>query len=233
MKNPPKILVAAPTAFYKEYIFLDWLLHVSNLSYPNYDILVVDNSHNEEYYQAYKNMGINILHVNPKGKTSTEYITESQSIIRDFFLKQKYTYLMSIEVDIFPPRNIIEKLLSNNKDIVSVPYFIGFGKQSNLITHYLRNVGIKEIEHYNPDFLEQFKRYNGKVNQCFSTGIGCSLIKRKVIKKIPFRFEKGKKYHSDTYFAIDLFNNQIPNYIDTSIVIKHYNSDWATNADFK
>ena len=40
----PHILVACPTHEVKEYAFQRWIDNVKNLTYPNYTILVADNS---------------------------------------------------------------------------------------------------------------------------------------------------------------------------------------------
>lgn len=231
MNRLPKILLAAPTSDYKDYIFLDWFFYVTNLTYKNYDILLVDNSHDITYFENLKQLGVNVMHVCPEGKTSREYVTESQNLIRDYFLKNDYDYLFSLEVDIFPPRNIIEKLLLANKDIVGAPYFYNFGPESMILLQYFIKKQNGTYATYNPDLLDSMIFFDGTVKQCYENGIGCTLIKRRIIEQIPFRWEKGNPGFSDTHFYKDLFDNHITNYIDTSVICRHYNNDWSKNTD--
>ena len=229
-KYNPKVLVAAPTSIVKRYIAIDWCIMAKNLTYPNYDILIVDNSIDENYHKQLRAYGFKVLHVSPKNKSAKAYVTESQNLIRDVFLKGNYDYLMSIEIDIIPPANVIEKLLSSKKDIVSVPYFIDFGKKSNLLMIHLRKTkGEKAHEPYRVGFDEDFDDYNGNVNLVYSNGIGCSLIKRHVLEKIKFRY--GPLGYSDTYFYQDVWEAGLNNYVDTSMIAKHFNSDWFLNYD--
>jgi hypothetical protein len=222
-----KVLIATPTSTNKDYIFLDWFIHTSNFTYPNKEIIICDNSHDITYHEKLKAMGVNCLYVAPKSRRSHDYITESQNVLRDYFLKGNYDYFFSLEVDIFPPRNIIEKLLTANKKIVAAPYFWNFGKQSQVLLVYFRQTGEKEFITHEPDFAETLQFFDGNVNQIYENGIGCTLISREIIEKIPFRVESGKPGYSDTYFYIDLFKLGYKNWMDTSVFCKHYNSDWG------
>lgn len=232
MKQQPKILLSAPTSIIKDYIFLDWYLYVSNLTYQNYDIYIVDNSHDFTYHQELRRFGIDIDYVNPKGKKSVDYITESQNLIREKFLKGNYDYFFSLEVDIFPPRNIIEKLLSDKKDIVSVPYFLSSGYNTYFITQYFFKDKRGKLFSDIPDFEYAFDKFRGDVHQSYANGIGCTLIKRHILEKLKFR--TNGKVHSDTLLYEDIFKIlKIPNFIDTSTILVHHNSDWGENIDHK
>jgi len=233
MLRNPKILLAAPTSIHKEYIFLTWYLYAKNLTYKNYDIFIVDNSIDDKYHQELKDLGIDVAYVNPSGKDSRVYITESQNLIRKKFLENDYDYLFSLEVDIFPPRNVIEKLLSDKKEIVSVPYFIWLAEESYLYYEQF-TVDNMTIKSFVPSLQKAFQDYNGKLLQSAANGIGCSLIHRSIIEQLPFRYDLNRKGHSDTYFYEDLlYKLKIMNYIDTSMIVCHHNSDWGLNFDLK
>lgn len=225
----PKILLAAPTSTYKDYIFLDWFIHASSLTYKNYDILICDNSHDKNYHKKLQKMGINCLYVSPEGKETRQYIVESQNVLREHFLQYNYDYFFSLEVDVFPPKNIIEKLLSCNKKIVGAPYFWKFGKESCLLISYF--TGDNKVNTHETTLPEAINFVDGTVKQVYENGIGCTLISREIIEKIPFRWEKGNPAYSDTFFYKDLFKKGYKNYMDTSILCKHYNSDWGLNVE--
>lgn len=238
MKNKnPKVLLAAPTSDNKDYCFLDWYTNASTLTYPNYDILLIDNSHNPNYHKELKKYGVNVEWVNPHGMTNKEYITKCQNIIRKRAIDGAYDYFFSLETDIIPPRNVIEKLMSENKNIISVPYFIGQGQESNIITSYFfferQKDGSPAINVFVPDLPQQFEYYNGQVNQSFSNGIGCTLIKTEFLEKFKFRSPKNKKGHSDTYLYEDIWNAKKMNFVDNSMFVKHLNSDWGMIFDHR
>jgi len=229
----PKILLAAPTSTYKQYIFLEWYLHASTLTYPNYEILIVDNSRDKTYHQELRKMGINCFYLDPKDKTNHEYITDSQNMLRTYFLDNNFAYFFSLEVDIFPPKNIIEKLLIADKDVISAPYFIDYGFKSRLLISYFEQTSEKEYKTIFPEMDKLFIFMDGIVKQTYENGIGCTLIKRHVLEKIRFRIEKFSPGHSDKYFYMDLYESTIHSWMDTSILVRHFNSDWGLNIDNK
>ncbi len=231
--NFPKVLLAAPTSTYKQYIFLEWYIHAATLTYPNYEIFIVDNSCDKNYHKELRKMGINVAYYNPKGKTNHEYITESQNMLRDYFLANKFDYFFSYEADQFAPRNIIEKLLMADKDVISAPYFIDHGYKSRLLISYFEQTGEKNYKTVFPEMDKLIKFMDGTIKQTYENGIGCTLIKRYVLEKIRFRIEKFHPGHSDKYFYADLWESGIHNYVDTSILVRHFNSDWNLNIDNK
>ena len=57
----PKILVGCPTSFHKEYCLNEYAKSVKELSYNNYDILLVDNSSDDNYLDKIKSYGLNAI----------------------------------------------------------------------------------------------------------------------------------------------------------------------------
>jgi hypothetical protein len=233
----PKILIIAPTSIYKDYILLEWYLWISSLTYKNYDILICDNSLDTSYYQKLKAMDMPVIHCSPIGKTPREYIADSLNQLRNHFLKGDYEVMVIVEVDVFPPRNFTEKLLCENKDMISAPFFYDFGPKSNILLWYFAQTGILN-EHDKPiftthkaDFMQGLNFMDGEVNQIYQSGIGCTMLKRKVVEKIPFRWEHGKPEFPDSFLYADALKAPFFNYMDTSFLCKHYNSDWSQNPD--
>jgi hypothetical protein len=228
----PKVLLCAPTSTYKDYIILEWYLHASTLTYQNYDIVICDNSHDVNYHKKLQAMGIKCFYVSPEGKRCHDYVCESQNLLRDYFLINNYDYFFSLEVDIFPPRNVIEKLLCAKKQAISAPYFYGFGKESKPIMYYFNKEidGVYRRNEY-VDLLSVLQITDANVHQVYATGIGCILFEREVMEKIKFRIDPKIEGFSDTPLYIDLYQNKIFNYTDTSLMCRHYNSDWFRNID--
>jgi ubiquinone/menaquinone biosynthesis C-methylase UbiE len=110
----PKILVTCPVYDGKEYCFQKWIDNVKSLTYPNYDIFVVDNSSTEDFYNKYKDQ-IPMVHktFRPDEKNDAMYrVCQSMGVVREHFLKGNYTHWMNIEADNIPPKDVIETLLA-------------------------------------------------------------------------------------------------------------------------
>lgn len=114
----PKVLVSCPTFDGKEYCFQQWIDNVKSLTYPNYDILVVDNSKTEDFYHKYKDQ-IPMIHMTfgPEEKDDGMYrVCKSMAEVQRHFLKGNYTHWMNIEADVIPEKDVIEKLMKYGQD---------------------------------------------------------------------------------------------------------------------
>ena len=118
----PKVLVGCPTYDGMNYCLERYVNSVKKLNYPNYDILLVDNSASKNYAKKIKKMGIKVVHVdrtsNPK-----EIVADSRNVLRQKALEGNYDFLLSLEQDVIPPKSIIQRRLKHNKKIVSGIYF--------------------------------------------------------------------------------------------------------------
>ncbi len=227
----PKILICCPSSIKKDYCFLQWWACIKEIFYPEdrFDIFVSDNSPASANYEAkLQAFGIHTAHVNPKGKGSTEFLMESHNQCRDFFLKGDYDAMLHLESDVLIEFDTLLRLIQHNKPVVSTLYFHGLGLESVFLACEPEKWGMFKT---NRNFLLQ-EIAKGKLKRSYSSGIGCTLIARWVLEKIPFRFERGAKEHPDTFFYEDCFKNQIPCYTDTSINLRHLNISWAENVDY-
>ena len=237
----PKILLAAPTSNVKDYCFDAWADGVQNLDYPRYSVLLVDNSHDPTYYHKILDRGIQCIHVEPQGNV-VDYITECQNLIRYIAITGGYDYLFSLESDVFPSRDIIIQLLRHDKPIVTAPYYVQykggdpsicwtdaltqhFGKYSYL---HSQMVGTQETLH----------RLTGELVKVFGCGIGCTMIHTEVLKAIEFRADirdnesrSDRSVFSDSLFYVDCMRNNIPVYLDTSLLVEHRYGGWDANID--
>lgn len=114
----PKILVAMPTHQVKEYAFQQWIDNVKNLTYPYYDILVVDNSPDDSYVKKWGDQ-VPMIHLPGQDQDPQrrgERICNSMAVIQKHFLAGNYTHWMNIEADNIPPKDVIEVLLKYGQD---------------------------------------------------------------------------------------------------------------------
>jgi len=225
-----KILVASPTADVKDYCFDECLSNVNNFTYPNFEVMICDNSEKRDYYiqlkERYKNQeNINFHRVTPSqyNLSFKHILAKSHDRCRLFALENDFDYLLHLETDVFPPINVIERLLDARKKVVGAMYFIELGKDSKLMVQQIEDWGIDHRETYN---LEEndILMVDGELKKVFSCGLGCVLIEKSVLKNIVFRYEDNSPVHPDSFFYADLDSKNIPVYLDTSILCEHKNT---------
>ncbi|MBW3023228.1 glycosyltransferase family 2 protein, partial [Candidatus Woesearchaeota archaeon] len=167
----PKILIGCPTYEGKDYCFEEYVNAVKAIDYDNFDVLLVDNSKTNNYFEKIKEKlpAVKAEHKeNPK-----ENIVNSRNILRQNVLDGNYDYFLSLEQDTIPPKDFIKKLLAHNKDIVAghyvVPKVIN-GKQIVVSTVLIKNKEGKFIT-----LPPQLLQHKGliKIEAC---GLGCILI---------------------------------------------------------
>lgn len=112
-----KILVACPNNEVKEYAFQRWIDNVKSLTYPDYDILVVDNSPTEDFINKYKEQ-VPMERIDTAGIEDLMIcrINRSMERIRERFLVGDYQWWMNIESDVIPQTDVIEVLLKWGRD---------------------------------------------------------------------------------------------------------------------
>jgi hypothetical protein len=245
MGDFPKILVASPTASAKNYCFKEWLDNVMQFTYPNYEVRLFDNTDdggkftqymNDYYKENYgdndKFMAINTLSLHKiKSDSVIEKMSYSHNDCRDYCLENGYDYLFHLESDLFPQKNIIEELYLGIKPVIGALYYVDNGSFRKPMIQRSINVGEdRMILHIiSQQFLagEDLCFCDGNTKRVAHIGLGCVLISKFVLQKIKFRFVKGMNSHPDSYFAEDCMKQNIPIFIDTSLVVRHENQAWG------
>ena len=216
-----KILIAAPIHSSKSYIidrYLENLKKIIDQTENSFKVetIMVDNSYTVEFANSIQTEGCKVIRDMINKSTSQERQCSSLNIIRKHFLDGKFDYLMLIESDIIPNKDIINHLIEHDKDICSAVYWIGNKKKVLMITkkEVIANNKTFPALFVLPDFI------NGELKEVPNgCGLGCILIKRKVLEKIKFRWGRN---HADTYFHEDLRSYGFKAYVDTSQIVKHY-----------
>jgi GT2 family glycosyltransferase len=226
-----KILIASPTADLKDYCFDKWMENVSKFTYPNYKVLLCDNSTTRDYYieikKRYEHLGdlFNVARITPSQYNNNSYkhiLAKSHDKCRLYAIENDFDYLLHLETDIFPPINVIERLLDANKKVVGAMYHIELGERSKLMIQQMENFGDELRETYNLDETD-IEFVDGDVKKVFSCGLGCVLIHKSVLSEVGFRYEEGSPVHPDSFYFADLDAKRIPVYVDTSIYCEHEN----------
>tara|TARA_Y100000310_G_scaffold339103_1_gene430755 strand:+ start:15675 stop:16466 length:792 start_codon:yes stop_codon:yes gene_type:complete len=245
----PKILVGCPVSKHHSYSTNEYLAAIKNLSYPNYDIYLVDNSSTNEFFKE-------LQKAVPGERSCTEIpdvkekIAASRNVLRKKVVEENYDYFLSLEQDVIPPKDVIEQLLQHKKAIVSGIYYSPFpvqGKQQlfpvlyrwlnkeeqenlkkNKETLQKLNPALhEELEKSNYDFTKvrvKFKPKEVEKPQLLKVkqcGLGCVLIKKEVLEKIEFRIDKTTDGFDDATFCDDALEKGYELYADTKVKCKH------------
>lgn len=229
----PKVLIAAPQHSSKKYCWDAWKTRVKDLTYPNCEVFLADNSEYDTFYKEIKLEGFSTDRVGNNIKSILERTAAAHEACRLKALNGGFDFLLHLETDVIPPLDIIERLITNSKQVVSATYDIFHGKQRKSMIQvsepldrtYRAYRSVPFIEHEEPLF------FDGTTKQVYHAGLGCVLISKYVFEKIPFRYVKGSINHADTWFANDCFQKDIPIFADTSIHCKHLNGTWLDVAD--
>lgn len=234
----PKILVGTIFSDIKDYAIRDYFKTICSLSYKNFDFCAVDNSKDKKYHKkifnyfsshrSKSNMGkMTVLHSPRTDNRSDVFMANSANELRKHFLAGRYDALLYVECDIHPPEDIIEELTGHNREVIAAIYFTGDKAYSypmiSGIHHYMDGFVYMHIKSYIEGFFEIGEYDTPK--QTTSAGLGCVLLHRSVVEKIPFRYSEDHRIHHDGTFAQDLAANGIQ-YMYVPIMCRHDNQTW-------
>jgi hypothetical protein len=232
-----KILIGCPTSERYEYCIDLWLesvkkiIEFSKKKGIKADYLLVDNSKSEDFYNKLKKEGINIERTECLDDVK-ERIVNSRNLLRERVIEKNYDYFFSLEQDVIPEKDIIEKLIFSDKEIVSAYY----GKLADLKVQDAETGEIKDITIELPVAYiqngEGVRRANP--NEVLNRGIidvggfglGCLMISKKVMEKIKFRSEKGKAAFDDLLFCFDSKKLGYKLYLNSDARVEHLHKVW-------
>ncbi len=206
IKQNPKILIASPTYKGMKYCQDEFFKAIKNLTYNSYDILIIENSEDNEFFNELKQQkGIILIKDNTAEKNKMLRLISSRNKIINYALENNYDYILMMDSDVIPPKNIIEKLLKCNKDIISgwyLNYFMVSGK-SKLLPVVWMPITKKEFEDMKkkvnfPPSVEShldLKRHltneeaeSRRLLKVLFPSAGCMLISKKVIENKTIRY---------------------------------------------
>jgi hypothetical protein len=245
MNQNPRILVASPTYEGMKYCEGEFIEGITNLEYSNYSILIVDNSENDEYFNHLMEICPKFIIIRDMSdeKDKMLRLVHSRNLILDYAVKGNYDYLLMMDSDVIPPKEIIQELLLCNKDIVSGMYYNYFTVDGK--TEYLPVVwtALTEMEFKNiqqkiqlPDFIKSpedlrahLTEEEANSNQLIEVIIpsaGCMLISKKVFEKIRYGVldtanQGGVKTTDDIYFSLEARKHGFKAYCNTKVKCRH------------
>ncbi|AJF59528.1 MAG: hypothetical protein QT03_C0001G0013 [archaeon GW2011_AR10] len=227
-----KVLVGCPTSEKKEYCLEKFVEGLKGLTYKNFDVCLEDNSKGKEYYK--KLLGIaqqwnkekfpskfEVIYSGLTSEKARKRVVNGRNKLRKKLLGEGYDYFFSLEQDVVAPANAIEKLLSDDKKIVSAVYLnLMQDKRVNVVAYRFDSE-----EHKRKGLISPLGLLNilpSQVMEVAATGVGAMLIHRSVLEKISFRYEPKEKAYDDIYFARDARNAGYKIFLDSSLFCQHY-----------
>ncbi len=224
MKDIPKVLVGCPTSEHKSYALERYAEGLKSLTYDNFDILIVDNSKTDDYFKKIKELDLPVVK-GPYNKSARQRIIDSRNILRQKVLDKKYDYFFSLEQDVIPPKDVIQRLLSHDKKITSGVYFTY--QTDKGVSVGLTPVLRKKADKDGLVIMSKEEVIQPMLIEVGACGLGGVLIHKDVLEKIKFRFSKEYEGFDDIWFAYDSFNNGFKIFADTSIKCKHLIVGWS------
>ncbi|MBR9705633.1 hypothetical protein GOV14_01230 [Candidatus Pacearchaeota archaeon] len=232
-----KILIGCPTCDRYNYCINEWLERVEKVIKHSkdheVDYLLVDNSKEDTFFNKLKEKNVNIIKA-PHLQNVKDRIAHSRNILRDKVLSDGYDYLFSLDQDVMPEEDILEKLLKTDKKIISAyyskPTLVGLknnttGEVKNAILEitlvWLLDEDSLKIKHAVPQEVR-----NKGVMKVGGFGIGCVLIHKQVLEKIKFKFLENEKAFDDLLFCKDAKDQGYELFLYSDILVKHLHRTW-------
>ena len=163
-------------------------------------------------------------------------LVDAKNQIRQKGIDENYDYIFFCDADWILPKNVIERLISHDKDLVGVLYNYGKGRYSwpsvartgKAIMDVPMRVSLDRLDLYTwEDIFELAPR----LIKCYGAGIG--LVSRKVFVNVPWRHCPVRPLGEDIQFWHETNDKGFEWYADLSFKIPHLNVSWKDEKVFK
>ncbi|MFH1803216.1 MAG: glycosyltransferase [archaeon] len=200
----PKVLIGVPVFEGTKYCLEEFFESVRAMTYPNADVLLVDNSRGNDFFEELKKEGdFIVVKDETTAEKPAERLVSSRNLVLDYAIKGGYDYVFALDSDVVCPKNLVEELMRFNKDIISGLYFNYFMVSGKLQIHSVAWRGITPEEF---EIIKQQVRFSDAVKshedlqrhltkqEIDSNGLfeviypsaGCMLISKEVFWKIRY-----------------------------------------------
>lgn len=212
-----RVLVGVVTFDGKAYATDNFLNALERLE-GSFDVLFVDNSETDDYKKVLESKGFEVHKISHEG-TRIDRIIRGRNMIRQAFLERGYAHLFFLDSDTIAPSNVLSKLLSHDKNIVSGAYL-------GLREHMGRTVPFPVLVVPKDDGklrnLTPMDVSGDDLIEVAIAGFGCMLIKRGVLENIRIRnYGSGEGGGEDVAFCMDAKKNGYIVYADTGVKCFH------------
>jgi cellulose synthase/poly-beta-1,6-N-acetylglucosamine synthase-like glycosyltransferase len=191
--NFAKVLVAAPIYENMEYCFKEFIEAISKIDYTNYNILLVDNSKTQDFYNKLKNLEktgrIKVLYDKTKEEKNLFRLISSRNKILKYAKENNYDYLLMMDADVIAPKNIITDLMSHKKDIISGIYLRAEMRNNKNVAIPNALVLIDKLEGKELfRSLSFYEMYSNNLFEVLFCSGGCMLLSRDAFTKLKYGY---------------------------------------------
>ena len=234
-----KVLVGVPTFKNMRYCQDKLFNRIKNLTYPSYDILIVDNSKDDSYFNELNKIpGLKVIWDNSNEEKSIFRLIHSRNKILEYGVENNYTHVLMLDSDVIPPEDIIEELLKHDKDIISGIYYNyfnisgqrkflpvawkcftqeEFAELEKMLPHVTQDKTREDIKRH----LTQEEVDSNQVHKVVIPSAGCMLIKRNVFEKVRYGKVKEHGADDDIYFINQAKELGFESYCNTKVKCEH------------
>ncbi|MBU0761046.1 MAG: glycosyltransferase [Nanoarchaeota archaeon] len=204
MDNNLKVLVASPLFDGMKYCIKEFLNSMRALSYDNYSILLVDNSRQEDFFnELKKETGVKVIKDDTNETVSKRRLISSRNKILQYAINENFDYVLMMDTDVIPPKNIISELLNCKKDIVTGLYFNNFQSSGKIkllpvawafitpreFEEITRDLNFGPLVKSNLDLRRHLTSKEAESGELFKVkygSAGCMLLSKKVFEKVRY-----------------------------------------------
>jgi len=222
------VLIGSPIHEHKEYVVREFLDNVRTLE-GDFDFVAVDNTRLPDFASKLKTEYPDFWFERVPWCSNAFYrMVLSYNKIREIAMNGGYDYLLTLECDVFPPKDIIPKFIGYNKKVVAGVYPI--------------NITWKTIHTKDKQYYCVWRPSPHKMMPCWMTdddlgqglvkwdggfSYGCCLFDISVFDDFIFRESNQRCAAPDGAGYEDLHNAGIETYISTGAVCGHKYGDWV------
>ena len=231
-----KVMIGTITFDDKEYILERFISRVKELTYPNMEFVIIDTSENDDYFKRICELvgDFGIVIKDPYYEDTRENCCKARNHLRQIFLDSDCEYLFHLEQDVIPRKDIIEELIQWKKLAVGGWYYINQGyhtKRACVFKGFMPIEGpydqkgkMMALQPYKYDLMGKERLF-----KCYLGSLGVTLIHRDLFEKIGIKFwwDRNLTWHDDVSFFHDLDVRGIDYFIDTDLLVSHFQSNWA------
>ncbi|MBI2107153.1 glycosyltransferase [Candidatus Woesearchaeota archaeon] len=232
-----KVLIGIPVSEMHAYAIEELIDALRKIRYPNFDVLFVDNSSTDKFYNYLKEKypNISVIRDHFFHEKIRKKMVECKNLLREKVLKEKYDYLLALDQDTIPPEDVLERLLSFKKDFIAGVYFGYPHKEGfNLTQKNIVKIDKRKATIFTPIVWISHPEYPKKVRyltveelkperliEVFLVGSGCILLSREFLEKIKFRYVEDNTNYDDYWLCEDARESGYKVYAYTGCICKH------------
>ncbi len=221
-----KVLIGIGTCDKFDYCEKPVFDSIFSQDYPNFDVLIVDNSQTRFYSSTLlsKYPKAKILHLN-RPRFFRDAVGQARKAIKDYALSNRYDRLFFVDADMLLKKDSLSKLMKHDKDFVTGA--IGYLHDKKNRTTVFRGDKFHASKVPGQDFLIPILYGEldnlADLTKIESCGLSCCLIKTHALSGMDFFISHTEMaFLEDRIFCRDLKQKGIELFLDKNVRPEHW-----------